>query len=341
MAMAQMDKWIPHVSPDDRTSDVAGRTLRSRLASVRDDLPPAALKPAEDIEYVHELRVATRRAMAAMRLYAEMLPRRRAARMEKRLKQILRAAGKARDYDVLAQRLSDAPTDPEAQRFLKKVRARRQQAQQPIGAVYRRLKRDDCFDRWVKKLLRGVRPRRKTNAEPKDARFGDWARTQLTRVVKRFFKAAPADDKDPRTLHRFRIRGKELRYAMELLAGAFPPYFVDKLYPVVETLQQLLGEINDHATAEACIRQRIVAADDPSEAGHLRNLIEEEYGHLNLSRRAFVQWWTPEREEGLRARFDELLSGNRVPTQRNHRCDRNPRASGESSGRSSKTIRSP
>jgi hypothetical protein len=57
-----MDKWIPGVSPDDRTSDVAGRTLRFRLAAVQHYLPLAA-----------------------------------------------------RDYDVLAQRLSDGHSDAEAQ----------------------------------------------------------------------------------------------------------------------------------------------------------------------------------------------------------------------------------
>src|ERR1019366_708937 len=63
MSMARMDKWIPGVSPDDRTSDVAGRTLRFRLAAVQHYLPRAAEKPAEDIEYVHELRVATANAV--------------------------------------------------------------------------------------------------------------------------------------------------------------------------------------------------------------------------------------------------------------------------------------
>ena len=46
MSMARMDKWIPGVSPDDRTSDVAGRTLRFRLAAVQHYLPLAAEKPS-------------------------------------------------------------------------------------------------------------------------------------------------------------------------------------------------------------------------------------------------------------------------------------------------------
>ncbi len=45
--------------------------------------------------------------------------------METRLKQIRRAAGDARDCDVLAQRLSECHSDAEAQRFLEKIRSRR------------------------------------------------------------------------------------------------------------------------------------------------------------------------------------------------------------------------
>ncbi len=54
MSMARTDQWIPGVSPDDRASDVAGRTLRFRLAAVQHYLPLAAEKPDEDVEYVHE-----------------------------------------------------------------------------------------------------------------------------------------------------------------------------------------------------------------------------------------------------------------------------------------------
>jgi CHAD domain-containing protein len=38
--------------------------------------------------------------------------------------------------------------------------------------------------------------------------------------------------------HNFRICGKRLRYAMELLAGALPPEFHDTLYSVVQRLQE-------------------------------------------------------------------------------------------------------
>ena len=215
---------------------------------------------------------------------------------------------------MLAQRLTDGHSDAEAQRFLEKVRSRRRKAQRPIQAAYRRLKQDDRFDRWVKELLQGVRPRGKSKAEPKDPRFGEWARTQLRRIVNRFFKVAATDDSDASALHRFRIRAKELRYEMELLAGVFPPDFVEKLYPVVETLQQQLGEINDHATAQARLRQSIDTADDPSEADHLRTLLKDEQARLNRSRQTFLQWWTQQRKDDLRTLFNELLAGRQELT---------------------------
>jgi CHAD domain-containing protein len=106
MAVAQLDKWIPGISPDDRLTDVAVRSLEARLGAVQHLLPLAAEAGIEELETIHHLRVWTRRAAAAMKLYAPLLPRRRMAWMEKQLKRLRRAANEARDLDVLVQRLS-------------------------------------------------------------------------------------------------------------------------------------------------------------------------------------------------------------------------------------------
>lgn len=306
--MARLEKRMSDVTPNDWTSEVAGHTLQFRLAAVRHYLSPAANMHNEGSKHVHDLRVAARRAAAALQLYADMLPHRRTARLEKRLNKIRRAAGDARDYDVLAQRLSVGHSDTEAQRLLKKVRARRRKAQRPIQTIFRHLKKHDRFDRSVKKLLRGVRPRRKTKAESKDVRFGEWARTHLRRIVNWFFKLAPTDEMDATSLHRFRIRAKDLRYEMELLAGAFPPDFIEELYPLAKTLQQQLGEINDHVCIQARLRQLLGKAEDHAEACHVRALLGDERARLNQSRQTLLQWWTRQRKDDLWARFKELLA---------------------------------
>src|SRR5262249_53871745 len=119
-----------------------------------------------------------------------------------------------------------------------------------------------------------------------------------------------ADGTDVAALHAFRIRGKELRYAMELLAGAFLPDFREKLCPVVETLQDRLGALNDLATAQTRLRQRIEKADDTAEAEHLRRLLAEEQERFEQMHREFMSWFTPPLQQQLRAGFDALLAGS-------------------------------
>ena len=60
----------------------------------------------KNAERVHQLRVATRRAAAALDLYHDFVPRKSAKKMEARLKRIRRTAGDIRDCDMLLARFS-------------------------------------------------------------------------------------------------------------------------------------------------------------------------------------------------------------------------------------------
>jgi CHAD domain-containing protein len=208
---------------------VALRTLEARLGAVRHFLPLAAEKAEEDSEYVHQLRVWARRASAALRLFEDLLPRRRVARMKKQLKRLRRAANDARDCDVFLARLAEERMQPLTKYREKEARARRAAAQQPIIAIYARLKHHNRLDHGISELLRGVRRHGRGHGD--DNSFRDWARAKLLPLVERFLQAVPTGGADLVALHHFRIRGKQLRYAMELLAPAFRAEFRDKLYP--------------------------------------------------------------------------------------------------------------
>ncbi len=82
MKGALPEKWIEGEAAGDRPSDVAVRTLQNRLGAVLQLLPLAAEKAEEDIDYIHELRVWTRRAAAAApgRRRRRASPRRRSPR---------------------------------------------------------------------------------------------------------------------------------------------------------------------------------------------------------------------------------------------------------------------
>src|SRR5262245_21087180 len=204
MQGALTEKWVQGVSRDDRTIDVAVRTLEGRLGAVLYFLPLAVEKADEDAEYVHQLRVWTRRATAALRLYEELLPRRRCLWLKKQLKRVRRAANNARDCDVLIERLSKKQSGRGAKRWLEVTRAERAEAPTAVVAVYERRGRDDCFSRRIDKLLERVRSQGEEKATSEIDRFGVWARTHIRPMVERFFAAVPDDRTDETALHQFR-----------------------------------------------------------------------------------------------------------------------------------------
>ena len=70
---------------------LAASYFRRQAKQLADQL--AGVRKAEDLEYVHQLRVTTRRADAALQLFRDCMPSRRAKKMRRRLSQIRKAAG--------------------------------------------------------------------------------------------------------------------------------------------------------------------------------------------------------------------------------------------------------
>ena len=97
-ALAAIDS-VPNVTT------LAETTVANRLRRVARLLPRAAKKPEEDVEYVHDLRVSVRRATAALQMFAPFLPPTGYSQMIAQLRRIRGAAGRARDLDVLEERL--------------------------------------------------------------------------------------------------------------------------------------------------------------------------------------------------------------------------------------------
>ncbi|HVT29975.1 MAG TPA: CHAD domain-containing protein, partial [Lacipirellulaceae bacterium] len=153
--MASNGKWIEGIGPESRIEDAARRSLEPRLAAVARCLPPAAHLAQHDIEHVHRLRVATRRAVAALKLYREFVPRKPARWLKKRLRKIRRAAGDARDLDVLKQRIAEEYGERIAP-ILEVISAEREAVQPAIVRIAARCGKDHKFVRTTAKLLERI-----------------------------------------------------------------------------------------------------------------------------------------------------------------------------------------
>jgi CHAD domain-containing protein len=308
--MIQKSKWIAVDSPNEPVTRVARRAVRDRLLWVRHYMSLSAKRPEEDVEYVHQLRVCSRRATAALATFEAFFPKRRAAWFKKQLKRIRRAAGAARDFDVLALRLATAlkSESSEAAAGLSAwVADDRRKAQPAIDEVHNRLRKRK-FKRRIRQLASGARFRGPANlCEPT---FAEAARCGMRHTLEEFFAAAEADLKDTGRLHVLRIAGKRLRYAMEIFAGAFGSKFRKQLYPRVEELQEKLGEINDHVAAVAHCQRGLHEIANESQRQLLARLLAAEEKSRDESLAAFFQFWTAERSEDLRHQFYSELSGD-------------------------------
>src|SRR4051794_16426954 len=189
--MAVSGKWIEGIDAAAPVEEAGRKSWEPRLWAVAGSWPLAAHLAEHDVEYVHRLRVATRRAGAALKLYKELLPKKPARWLKRRLRKIRKAAGDARDLDVLSHRLL-VEYGEKTRPILELVAKERGDVQHAITRVAARCSHDDRYVRKTAKLINGIRSPNSENGAPQTSRrFGPWAQAQLALVAARFFESLP------------------------------------------------------------------------------------------------------------------------------------------------------
>ena len=292
---------------------LARRTIERRLERVVRLFPKAAKHPERDVEYVHGLRVAIRRATAALQMFSLCLPRSQYTQVRSQLRRIRRAAGPARDLDVLEERLSRLAIAGGATvqlgAAIDQVRRRRKKAGKPLLKVYKRARERD-----FKGLVRSLSKQVAWRGDGPEPALVDWAGAELSPSIDRFLARSSSNLTDPRALHRMRIAEKRMRYSLEVLGGVVSSP-VEQVAPVLRELQERLGEISDHEAARVLLfRWRDRSKDDG---------LREVFSHLAAFEKwqgsyvhdDFLKWWTPSRRlelcgqlEGTLGEFGDSLS---------------------------------
>lgn len=306
--MVQKSKWIRGVDADAPVTAVARQALEWRLELVWHYLRRAGERHP-DPEDVHQLRVATRRAAATVEAYRDLLSAKRHEWFANALDKIRKAAGDARDFDVLLMRLDIRLAD-EIQEHWKllgeRIQQLRKESQKPIRKISRRMHAKDYLDR-VEALADRIAWRVDDQPEPS---FGQAARARLQGLAAPFFTAGKGDLLDIESLHQFRILGKALRYGIEIFSAAMASEMRREVYPLIVQLQEKLGQINDHASAVTRFQTWASEWNEPELADALETLVIEEKTALQESRRDFQTWWTQQRALELEDRFQSSLRGD-------------------------------
>jgi CHAD domain-containing protein len=308
-------KWITDLRARTPLANAARHVLTVRLEVVRHYLPLALHDPDKDIEHVHQLRVGTRRAAAALRIFAVCLPDKTYDLARWQLRKVRRAAGEARDWDVFVESLTiwgqqhGAKHQPGLDYLIGHALAHRALAQTHLASAAAHY--PFTFDRFIAETVAAVhRPRL-----PQQRHLVDLARPLLSDLLRDLDQSAARDLNNYENLHQVRIAGKGLRYAMEVFVDCFAEPFRNVVYPAVEEMQEILGNANDSYVAGrrlAELRDRLNTVR-PGDWKRYRLGIESLLRHheqrLPLERKRFLKWWQRWQDAGIEALLAGLLRG--------------------------------
>ncbi len=304
-----MDELTPTTSAE----DAARRVLALRLQTVCDYLARALQEAEKDTEYVHQLRVGTRRSRAALDIFGPCLPPRVSQRAKKGMRNLRRAAGVARDWDVFILDL----TERAGQRSPRRGRAgldfllgygvsHRLEAQ---ATLERSVPDSFAVDRLTAEILHAIR-----RPEGRAVTLVELARPCLLQRLEELDQAAGADLRHYDNLHQVRIAGKRLRYAMEIFAGCFSDDFRSVHYAAVEEMQEILGRANDsHVASQRLefLRQRtqvLLPGQWKRYKSDFNELMESYQRQQDEALPQFQAWWQAWADAGGRAALIDLLT---------------------------------
>lgn len=228
---------------------VARRHLTATLTAVRDQFTRVVESASENPEFIHKLRVATRRALAAVRAFDDYLPKRAFRRVKRTLRAMRQSAGEARDWDVFFAGVAAWSGDrPDADRpgldaLLGWAAAKRDSARTGLHALAE--DHPHRADRLIAKTVDAIRP-------PKHGKITSYTERVHERLTAQFAalsEALAGDTEDDTQLHRVRLMGKKLRYTGELFVEHRSKEDRERIDPILTELQDILGRFNDGAVA--------------------------------------------------------------------------------------------
>jgi triphosphatase len=250
--------------------EVAFAVLRRHFAAMLAHEPGVRL--GEDPEELHDMRVATRRLRAALKLYKEVLPK-RAEHYERDLRFFAGALGDVRDLDVHLERLAgEASKDGEVlDEVFAALEERRTQARRRMLEALD----SDRYERFVASFSGTLRRGR---SPAPTGPILEVAPDLVRRRHKKVRKDVESLDGDslPEDFHDLRKKGKRLRYALEPLQGIYGKP-AERMVELLKTVQDDLGDHQDLIVSAELMKELGVSGDLPPRVAFSLGAMAERY----------------------------------------------------------------
>ena len=239
------------LTPTQRADEAAAAVL-TRLQEVIEQNLPGTLADI-DSEFLHDYRVALRKARTVLRELSGVFPRERLAALRGELKWLQAITGDRRDLDVYVldfeelRALVPAEQQPELEPVKRVLSHRRGSAHKQMLKDLESRRARTAMKSWTTML--DYLPRLSDDDRPDAARTIDDVSSERIRFVyRRMLKMGSAitPASAPDAYHELRKQGKELRYLLELFGQPLhDPRVVKPMVKALKDLQDVLGRHQD------------------------------------------------------------------------------------------------
>jgi CHAD domain-containing protein len=286
----------------------------------------------EEIEPVHQARVASRRVREALRMFADCFDAKKVSGWQKRVKKLTRELGAARDKDVQIEFLEgfleglegrDRRRRPGVERLLLRWRQKREALQPEIVETLDRLDKAGTLVEMYGEVEKGLFILRSHQVQPGSPAVYERAAQHIRGGLDGLVTCGHSleDPKDVQGHHQMRIAAKKLRYTLEICKpaydGALGP-FID----AAKRVQSLLGDLHDcdvwMADIDGFMEQERLATlqyfghdrSFPRLKPGLLMLREDRKAHRRETFNEVLKYWKGLEEKGLRESLDTVLQAH-------------------------------
>ena len=238
------------------------RAATDQFKSVAHDIESEGrrLRDGADVDEIHDLRVATRRARTAAKIFADAVDPDELRRVRRELTRLSDRLGDVRDIDVMLETVSKArPTDDDG---LAPLRETWKQERDDAGKRLREELETGRYGRFLQRIADLGDPSRAVS--PDDGEPPLLVRHNAPTAIWAAFGHLLAFDIDPAApdplrVHRMRIAAKRLRYTIEMFEDALGGDAAG-LIERITALQDLAG--TSHDAGVAARRARVILGRD-------------------------------------------------------------------------------
>ncbi len=249
----------------------------------------------DDDEYIHQARVAMRRIRAAIKLFSPVLPMSFVSQWNGIWRDLANELGEARNWDVfcseLLPHLKEAfPNNQDIESLAKFAFQQRAKAHNQAVVSFSSRSYSVKLISFAEAVMSlGTHPEIKnrqkmivasqSSAEPMvEENTQQFASRLLKGKHRRFMREVLIPNRNLEQSHELRLDLKKLRYSFDFFMELYPRKRISRYMKSLARAQELLGQMNDLATAEALLAQRNLDYVDIAQAW----IIGRQSGYLSM-----------------------------------------------------------